>query len=577
MELLDEKGGDARLRNDGKLQSASFHSLEGVTLHLPLEIGDYTDFYSSREHATNVGTMFRGKDNALQPNWLHLPVGYHGRSSTIQVSGHSFHRPMGQLQKNPDNPMEGSNYSPSQLLDFELEVAAVVGGPPNIGPMDISQAKERIFGYMLMNDWSARDIQKWEYVPLGPFTSKNFATTVAPWIVPAEAFEAFRVPTSAGKQDNPEPLPYLKDPEYSSYDIHLSAAIQSEHASESHVISKSNFRHLYWNPSQQLVHHSVTGCVMKAGDMLGSGTISGTDPGSFGSMLELSWKGTKEIPVGNEVRKFLKDGDAVIMRGYCVQDGWGRIGFGECRAKVLPPRGPPSIEPANDSVNTRYKDFKLYGFWRSSSTWRVRMVLDYKKVPYETVPVNLFKGEQRSDDYKSLNALGQVPMLECFDKERGRSIRLTQSIAIVDFLEDAVPGRKSIYPRDLEQKARVKEMAELVNASIQPLQNVFYLERLERSSNGYIKATDEARNVVGNGLQALERMAAELRSKFGGPYCGGSFSPTLADFCVLPQLANARRYSVEVDTICPTLVSAENLSKSTDWYKSSCPEAQPDY
>uniref|UniRef100_A0A7S3LBJ4 fumarylacetoacetase n=1 Tax=Amphora coffeiformis TaxID=265554 RepID=A0A7S3LBJ4_9STRA len=575
--LLEEKGGDARLRNDGRLQSVAFHSLEGVKLHLPIQVGDYTDFYSSREHATNVGIMFRGKDNALQPNWLHLPVGYHGRSSTIQVSGHSFPRPMGQLQKNPDDPMEGSVLGPSELLDFELEIAAVVGGPPNEGPMDIAQAKERIFGYMLMNDWSARDIQKWEYVPLGPFTSKNFATTVAPWIVPAEALEAFRVPTSAGTQDNPEPLPYLKDPEYSSYDIQLKVAIQPEKASESHVISRSNFVHLYWNPPQQLVHHSVTGCVMNAGDMLGSGTISGTDPISFGSMLELSWKGTKEIPVGNEVRKFLHDGDTVTMRGCCEKDGWGRVGFGECRATVLPPTRQPRVGSTEDFALTRYRNFKLYGFCQSSSTWRVRMVLGYKNIPYETISVDLTKKENQSESHKRLNALGQVPILECFDAEMEKPITLTQSLAIVEFLEDAVPGRKSIYPRDLTQRGKVKEIVEIVNSGIQPLQNKAYLKRLELSSNGAISAAQEAHDVIERGLRTLETLVQEQQSKFGGPFCAGTFSPTLADFCVIPQLANARRFDVEVGSVCPTLVSAESMSKSSEWYKSSSPQAQPDY
>jgi len=575
VDLLVEKGGDTRLMNNENLQSVAFHSLKGVKLHLPIQVGDYTDFYSSREHATNVGIMFRGKDNALQPNWLHLPVGYHGRSSTIQVSGHSFPRPTGQLQKNPDNPFEGNIFGPSKLLDFELEVAAVVGGPPNQGPMDIAQARERIFGYMLMNDWSARDIQKWEYVPLGPFTSKNFATTVAPWIVPAEALEAFRVPTSAGTQDNPEPLPYLKDPEYSSYDIQLNVAIQPENSLDPYVISKSNFLHLYWNPSQQLVHHSVTGCVMKAGDMLGSGTISGTDPTSLGSMLELSWKGTKEILVGNQVRKFLHDGDTVIMRGCCEKDGWGRVGFGECRATVLPPTR--QLRSGGDAVNARYRSFKLYGFCQSSSTWRVRMVLDYKNIPYETLAINLRRKENQSESHKNINALGQVPAFECFDTEMEKVIRLTQSIAIVDFLEDGLPGRKSIYPRDLEQKMKVKEMVEIVNAGIQPLQNKFYLERLEVSSNGTISAAREAHDIIEKGLRTIETIAQELQSTFGGMFCAGTFSPTLADFCVLPQLVNARRCNVEVSSVCPTLVSVESISKNAQWYMSSRPQAQPDY
>jgi len=320
---IEDEGGDARLRSNPDLQKASFVSTSDATLHLPVEVGDYTDFYSSREHATNVGTMFRGPDNALQPNWLHLPVGYHGRASTVFLSGAPVRRPVGQLQKDANDPTQGSTYGPCRLLDFELEMAAVVGGAPNAAgqSLTIDQAKDRIFGFLLMNDWSARDVQKWEYVPLGPFTSKNFATTVSPWIVTTDALEDYVAPTSAREQVDPVPLPYLQDPTYSSYDIALTVAIQGAGQSEPTTVSRSNFRNMYWNAAQQLAHHSVTGCIMKAGDLLGSGTISGSEPDSFGSMLELSWKGTKEVPVGNEVRKFLKDGDTVIMKGLCSKPG----------------------------------------------------------------------------------------------------------------------------------------------------------------------------------------------------------------------------------------------------------------
>lgn len=550
VDLLDANSNNSQLRDNGQLQKAAFYALDSVTLHLPIQVGEYTDFYSSREHATNVGTMFRGKDNALQPNWLHLPVGYHGRSSTIHVSGHDFCRPVGQLQKNPADPSQGSTLGPCQQLDFELEVAAVVGGPPNQGPMNMAQAKERIFGFMLMNDWSARDIQKWEYVPLGPFTSKNFATTVAPWIVPAEALKAFQVPTSAGRQVNPKPLEYLHDPEYSSYDIRLTVAIQPEHDKDSHIISTSNFSHLYWNPPQQLVHHSVTGCTMRAGDLLGSGTISGTEPTSFGSMLELSWQGTKEVPVGSAVRKFLQDGDTVIMQGSCQKEGFGAIGFGRCQAKVLPPITKISSRSGyrEETVVPRYTNFRLHGFWRSSSTWRVRLALHYKSIPFQNIPVDLAKKENETVSFTAVNKAGQVPVLECTDTQTGRTIKLTQSVAIIDFLEDIVP-HKSLYPVDVEHKAKVREMVQIVNSGIQPLQSISYLERLEQKSNGSISAVDEAREACQKGLAHLEDLANQLHSDFGGVYCAGTFSPSLADFYVFPQLVNARRYKVDVVSV----------------------------
>jgi len=323
------------------------------SMHLPASIGDYTDFYSSREHATNVGTMFRGPDNALQPNWLHLPVGYHGRASSVVVSGTDIRRPCGQLQTDAVDPSKGSTYGPCRLMDFELEMAFFVGGAPTeLGePVTMEEAEDHIFGMVLMNDWSARDIQKWEYVPLGPFGAKNFGTSISPWVVSLDALEPFRCATSAGQQDNPVPLPYLVDPNYSSYDISLEVGIkpkqpdgdgggvaaEDDAGGEVSIVSRSNFRHLYWSIKQQLVHHTVTGCNMKPGDLLGSGTISGDSPEKFGSMLELSWKGSKEVPLtGGGVRKFLQDGDTVVMKGVCVGEGKARIGFGACVGTVLP-------------------------------------------------------------------------------------------------------------------------------------------------------------------------------------------------------------------------------------------------
>lgn len=239
-----------------------------------MNIGDYTDFYASREHATNVGTIFRGKDNALQPNWLHLPVGYHGRASSVVNSGKPVRRPCGQLAADAKDLTKGSVYGPCRLLDYELEMGVFVGSGNELGePIDVKEADDHIFGYVLMNDWSARDIQKFEYVPLGPFGAKNFQTSISPWIVTVDALEPFAAPTSAGTQD-PEPLPYLRDPKYGSYDIRLEVQIAND-AFAPHTVARSNFRNMYWNSRQMLAHHTVTGCNMRPGDLFGSGTISG--------------------------------------------------------------------------------------------------------------------------------------------------------------------------------------------------------------------------------------------------------------------------------------------------------------
>ena len=283
----------ACLQYDEALRSAAFIPMKQVTMHLPAHIGDYTDFYSSKEHATNVGIMFRGKDNALNPNWLHLPVGYHGRASSVFVSGTDVIRPYGQLQKEQgatdDSKNAGSTYGPCRMLDFELEVAFFVGGRPREHGeiITMEEADEHIFGFCLMNDWSARDIQKWEYVPLGPFGSKNFATSISPWVVTLEALEPFRCASSSGAAQNPKPLEYLNDPAYgkSMFDINLKVQIEGEGMLVPETVTTSNFKHLYWSARQQLVHHSITGCNMRPGDLLGSGTISGPTEGMFWGIM----------------------------------------------------------------------------------------------------------------------------------------------------------------------------------------------------------------------------------------------------------------------------------------------------
>ena len=322
------------------LTAGHFVPLSSVTMHLPARIGDYTDFYSSREHATNVGIMFRDPTKALQPNWLHLPVGYHGRSSSVFLSGTDVVRPAGQLQADVNDESKGSVHAPCKTLDFELEMGFFVGGAAKApgATISMSEAEGRIFGVVLLNDWSARDIQKWEYVPLGPFGAKNFATTISPWVVTLEALEPYRCPTSAVTQSDPVPLPYLQDPTYSSYDVALTVSIKGANMPGPEVVSRSNFRYMYWNMKQQLVHHSVTGCNMQPADLLGSGTISGETTDSYGSMLELCWKGTKDVKLGEtgETRKFLRDGDEVTMEGVCRKQGVGAVGFGSCTGRILP-------------------------------------------------------------------------------------------------------------------------------------------------------------------------------------------------------------------------------------------------
>jgi fumarylacetoacetase len=304
--------------------------IENVQTHLPVEIGDYTDFYSSEEHATNVGKMFRDPANALLPNWKHLPVGYHGRASSIVVSGTSLHRPWGQVKPaDHDFPV----FKPSQMLDFELEVAFIIGKNTSLGEaIKTSVAEDYIFGLVLFNDWSARDIQSWEYMPLGPFLGKNFGSSMSAWVVTLEALDYFR---TASPLQNPPVLPYLQFEGKKNYDLNLQVAIQTQ-SGEEKVVCKSNFKYLYWNMCQQLAHHTVNGCNVNIGDVCASGTISGKEPDSFGSMLELTWRGTKPIamPDGTE-RKFINDYDTVIMMGFAEKDGI-RVGFGEVSGQILP-------------------------------------------------------------------------------------------------------------------------------------------------------------------------------------------------------------------------------------------------
>lgn len=320
----------SELSTDDETKEAAFYPIDKVSMQMPVHIPNYTDFYSSIEHATNVGKMFRDPDNALLPNWRHIPVGYHGRASSIVISGTPIHRPKGQtMPKDAETPVFG----PSKRLDFELEVAFITNSFTELGDnVPTSEAEDHIFGLVLFNDWSARDIQKWEYVPLGPFLGKNFGSSISPWVVTLEALNPFRV---EGPKQEPEVLPYLKYEGKKNFNLHLQTFIQPENGEEN-LICTSNFKYMYWNMAQQLAHHTINGCNIEAGDMYASGTISGKTEDSYGSLLELSWSGTKTLKLSDGTeRTFIEDNDTIIMRGWCEEDG-KRVGFGEVSGKILP-------------------------------------------------------------------------------------------------------------------------------------------------------------------------------------------------------------------------------------------------
>lgn len=319
------------LRDDNDLRKRALHLMSDCEMQLPVKINEFTDFYSSYNHAFNVGSLIRGPENAMMPNWKHLPVAYHGRASSVIPSGVPIVRPNGQT-KSPDS--EYPEFGPTKRLDFELEMGFFVGTPNEMGkPIPIKDAYKHIFGMVLVNDWSGRDIQVWEYRPLGPFLAKNFATSISPWVVTMEALEPFR---KSGEEQDPKPLPYLNLEGRNAYDIHLQVSIQSERMNEPNVISNSNATHLYWNIFQQLAHHSVNGCNMRTGDLLGSGTISGKEMDSRGCLLEMTLLGKQEIKISeDETRVFLEDGDTIILSGHCKANNY-RVGFGKVETKIQP-------------------------------------------------------------------------------------------------------------------------------------------------------------------------------------------------------------------------------------------------
>jgi fumarylacetoacetase len=331
------------LRDNASLRERALHARKDVTMQLPARIGDYTDFYSSYHHAHNVGTMLRGPENALMPNWKWLPVAYHGRASSIVVSGADVRRPHGQV-KPPDPPLPGTgsavasasapSFGPSRSFDYELETAFFIGPANALGePVPIDRATDHIFGLVLMNDWSARDVQAWEYQPLGPFLAKNFCTSISPWVVMLEALEPFRKPLPP---QDPEPLPYLRAAKDFTYDIQLEARLQTASMDAPHVITRTNFQNLYWSIAQQFAHHTVNGCNLQPGDLLASGTISGPAEDSRGCMLELTWRGANPLTLPNgETRKWLEDGDSLTITGWAQGEGF-RVGFGEVTGRVIP-------------------------------------------------------------------------------------------------------------------------------------------------------------------------------------------------------------------------------------------------
>ncbi|KAL2483852.1 fumarylacetoacetase [Forsythia ovata] len=318
------------LRDNPSLRQKALVSMVKVQMLLPVVIGDYTDFFASMHHAKNCGLIFRGPENPVNPNWFHIPIAYHGRASSIVISGTDIIRPRGQGHPTGNSP---PYFGPSRKLDFEMEMAAVVGAGNELGkPVDVNEAADHIFGLVLMNDWSARDIQAWEYVPLGPFLGKSFGTTISPWIVTLDALEPF---ASDAPKKNPPPLPYLAEKISKNYDISLQVFVKPAGQEDTCIVTRSNFMHLYWTITQQLAHHTINGCNLRPGDLLGTGTISGPEPESYGCLLELTWNGQKPLSLGGSTRKFLEDGDEVIFTGCCKGDGY-LVGFGTCSGKILP-------------------------------------------------------------------------------------------------------------------------------------------------------------------------------------------------------------------------------------------------
>eukprot|EP01032_Pedospumella_encystans_P013890 gene13890-15973_t len=463
----------------------------------------------------------------------------------------------------------------------------------------MAEAEDRIFGVVVMNDWSARDIQAWEYVPLGPFTAKNFATSVSPWVVTLDALNDFRCATSAGEaQTNPEPLPYLQDPEYgrSSYNVRLEVQIQGPQDTTPSTVSVSNLKYMYWNFKQQLVHHSVTGCNMNPGDLLGTGTISGPTDDSLGSLLEGSWRGSREVPMANStetpaMRKFLKDGDTVIMSGYAQGEGY-RVGFGAVSGKVLAAgsttkeaaaAAAKAVEDATKAAGPR--NLKLYSFWRSTSSWRVRLALALKGLSYDTSSVDLQPLEGNTSELidaelRAKNPLDQVPLLEFTDAQTGETQSLTQSLAIIEFLEEAFPNTRNVLPTDALERARARQIAEIVNSGIQPLQSIAIQRQVKTVELiGAAGQTSDVKSfsqqVIVRGLAAIEALVSKYAPVESNRFAAGTLSPSLADICLVPQIFNARRLNVDMSAY-PTINAIVARCEALPAFQQAAPQNQPD-
>jgi fumarylacetoacetase len=561
-ELLNAEHSNSLLKHYPNLSRTAFFDIQAVQLHLPILVGDYTDFYSSRYHAENVGEIFRNSRD-LQPNWKHLPVAYHGRASTVVVSGREIIRPNGQYINSSSNSNDNFPiHGPTQQLDFEVELATVLGGFPSDDsyyhpPLTMEMAENHIFGFLLMNDWSARDLQRWEYVPLGPFTAKNFCTTVSPWIVMAEALTK----VDAVELQDSSTLEYLREDDQKMYDIRMTASIITGLQATETVVCTTNAKYLYWSVVQQLVHHSVSGCQMKTGDILGSGTIS--SPTCGGSMLEVSKNGTRPICIGtNESRSFLHNGDTVILRGVSGS-GHTLVGFGDCRGTIVSTQ---STSTERSPTTPSYIDLALYGYWKSSAIWRVRIALAAKKIPYTVIPLDVSKGEQTSISRKLLNPIGQVPLLECTNAHSGKRFRIAQSLAIIQFLEDAFPNTVPLWPHDPAEKAFANQIVEIVNAGTQPL--------LEEQSEGTLSSLTIGRFADENGLAAVETLLAAMNRP--GPYAV-SFRPSIVDIFLIPLLSSAKdRYGIDTSASYPVLDSIHLVCSEHPWFIQTHPTLQPD-
>ena len=530
------------------------HPAAECQMHLPARIGDYTDFYVGIRHAENVGKLFR-PDNPLLPNYKHVPIGYHGRASTVRVSGSEVRRPNGQtLPAGASEPVFG----PCARLDYELELGIWIGQGNALGEaIPVSRAAEHIAGFCLLNDWSARDIQAWEYQPLGPFLSKSFITSVSPWVVTAEALEPFRRAQPARPEGDPRPLPYLyddNDQAHGAFDIELEVLLLTEGLREKGLppqrLTLSNSLSMYWTVAQMVAHHSVNGCQLQPGDLFGSGTLSSAEPGQFGSLLEITAGGKQPVQLASgETRRFLEDGDEVILRARCKREGHVSIGFGECRGKVLaalPGR-------ADEALYLLPFHLLLPGAHRPGA----------EGLDYQSLPVNLVRdgGEHRQPAYLALNPQGRVPALQVDEGEL-----LIQSPAIIEYLERY--PQPALLSSDPLRRARERGVAALVGCDIHPLHNASVLNLLRQWGHDEEQVRQWIGHWVGQGLAAVEQLIGDQGWCFGD-------RPGLADVYLVPQLYAAERFGVALDA-WPRIRRVADLAAAHPAFRQAHPANQPD-